>query len=285
MAKSSRKNKKRAIIAGVSVAAVLAVGGGMVVAAEAIRASYSPPVSDKVQAAYEAGLKQATGPQEVKITELQEVLPRLKAGGPFTLAVIGDSTGFSSTGWVRPTVEAITAQTGKAAIVRDWDVDTGAYAAPITVGDGEPTLTVWNGSASGRNADYAAQNIATLLPEKADLVIVNHGHNSPAVYNATEHLKRLLNAIRTGTNGKDAALVVTAQNPRTDGEAAKIDAEVVTATKTTAATYKGATVLDVYGGFQDGGQPLPSLLAADGLHPSPAGYKVWSAAALKLLGF
>ena len=247
--------------------------------------SAPPPVSEKVQAAYEEGLKQAAGPQEVQFVTLEEVLPKLRAGEPFTLTVIGDSTGYSTTGWVRPTVEVITAATGKAAVVHDWDATAVGYAAPVTIGDGQPTLTVWNGSASGKNADYAAENAAALMPEKSDLIIINHGHNSGAVFNAMEHLKRLVSAVRTSGNGKDAALVVTAQNPRTDGEAGKVGAEVVAATKETAATYEGVTVLDVHSAFQNSGQPLPSLLVSDGLHPSPAGYEVWSAAVLESLGF
>lgn len=60
LGRSRRRNKNRAIIAGVSVAAVVAVGGGMALAADQIRARYAAPVSEQVQSYYDENKSLAT---------------------------------------------------------------------------------------------------------------------------------------------------------------------------------------------------------------------------------
>jgi lysophospholipase L1-like esterase len=242
-----------------------------------------PQVSEKVAAAAKAAETLKPVASKMPLT-LAEVLPNLKSGkGQFVLTVLGDSTGVGPQAWVRQSLQRIADDTGRPASLRNWNPKTGKYDAPEHVGPaGKETLIVWNGSASGQNASYASQHLVAMLPQKSDLVIINHGHNSPALMNATEHLRGLITAVWR-TESERAAIVVTAQNPRLD-TGAKIDAEVVKMTKAIPATFPTISVIDAYKAFEDAGN-LEALISGDGLHPNPEGQQVWTAAVMDALGF
>lgn len=201
---------------------------------------------------------------------------------PFTLAIIGDSTGFGPQSWVRQTVEQIVEQTGRPALIHEWNPTTGAYDPPNRVGPaGAETITVWNGSASGRNAQYSVDHLAAMLPGKADLIIVNHGHNLVSIEAADRQIRALLLAIRGGAN-ELTAVAFTMQNPRTDAETARGEA-VRAVIGNYVKTIEEVTVIDAYTAFQSAGN-VPALLNSDGLHPVRAGYTIWANTVLPLLG-
>lgn len=74
MAKSSRNYKKPAIIAGSAAAALAVFFGAAVLTAEATRAQYAPPVSEKVQAYYD-------NPPQIAENEVISVLGDSYTGG------------------------------------------------------------------------------------------------------------------------------------------------------------------------------------------------------------
>jgi lysophospholipase L1-like esterase len=281
--KLHRRTRRRLKIVAASVGGAVAAALALTVVLTSVSHPAPPPVSDKVQAAYDAGKTLAPTVRRVP-DKLADVLPKLHTTkDEFVLTVLGDSTGVGPQAWVRQTVERVAEASGRYTAIHEWSPDTGAYAPPVYVGpEGPVTLIVYNGSASGKNASYAAENLPALLPNKSDLIIINHGHNSPALLNAMEHIKRLINMIG-GTANEYSAIVVTAQNPRLDAGAA-VDAEVVAATRELPVTYPSISVLDAYAAFEAAGD-LEPMLAGDGLHPAAPGHKVWADAAVKLLGF
>ncbi|GAP54015.1 gdsl-Like Lipase/Acylhydrolase [Arthrobacter sp. Hiyo6] len=281
--KLRRRTRRRLKYVGIGAAVVATLVTVVAVTSYATAPKDYPVVSDKVYAEYLA--KQTLAPKEDKSPlKLADVLPKLHAKDQeFVLTVIGDSTGFGPQAWVRQTVQRVADATGRPTSIRDWDSKIGDYGPPQHIGPaGKETLIVWNGSASGQNASYATAHLPAMLPQKSDLVIINHGHNSPVLMNATEHIRGLINAIWR-TDSERAAIVVIAQNPRLDA-GAKVDADVVAMTKGLPSSYPTISVLDVYSLFTAAGDLAP-LLSPDGLHPAAPGYKIWTDAAVKMLGF
>jgi len=282
--KLNRRTRRRLKIIAASVGGAVAAGLAVtVIILTSVAHPSTPPVSAQVQAAYDAGKTLAPTAKKLP-NKLADVLPKLHdPNQEFVLTVLGDSTGFGSQAWVRQTVQQVADVTGRPTSIRDWDSKISDYGPAQHMGPaGKETLIVWNGSASGQNASYATAHLAAMLPQKSDLVIINHGHNSPALANATEHIKGLISAV-WNTPSQYAAIVVTAQNPRLDA-AAKSDADVVTMTKTMPTIYPTISVLDIYAAFSAAGDLAP-LLSPDGLHPAAPGYKIWTDAAVKMLGF
>jgi lysophospholipase L1-like esterase len=211
------------------------------------------------------------------------VTPLLKqAGQRFVLSVLGDSTGNGPDEWVRLTVNTIVENTGRTASISTWNIDKGKYDQPEIVGAGTPDLIVYNGSASGKKPSYSSENLAVMLPEKADLVIINHGHNNATPVEARTQIGDLIAQVKAGAS-YDAAFALTLQNPRMD-KAKDTDALVVQGIRAQSALLPDVTVIDANAAFTTAGD-LPSLLLPDGLHPSPAGSKIWAQTALKALGF
>lgn len=97
MASSRRKlNKKRILTIGAAAAVgVSLVVGGMVVAAENIRASYPPAVSEKVQSYYDEHVANA-----------KPTLPGSTAAATVTVSILSDSHAFNADSWWRQTVVA-----------------------------------------------------------------------------------------------------------------------------------------------------------------------------------
>ncbi|WP_422758305.1 SGNH/GDSL hydrolase family protein [Paenarthrobacter sp. C1] len=211
------------------------------------------------------------------------IAPTLKTQGQrFVLAVLGDSTGNGPDEWVRLTVDSIVEKTGRTASISTWNMDTAKYDMPEIVGSGTPDLIVYNGSASGKRPVYSSENLPVMLPEKADLVIINHGHNNATPVEARTQIADLIAQVKAGASA-DAAFALTLQNPRMDN--AKDNAAlVVQGIRAQAALFPDVTVIDANAAFTAAGA-LPSLLLPDGLHPSPEGSKIWAQTVLKALSF
>lgn len=279
MAKSSRENKKRTIIAAGSVVALLAFGGAAFATAEATKAQY-PVVSEKVQQYYDENVANAqpgtSAPtQTLKVGDFQAVAQKLRAGAqPFTITVIGDSTGYPKQGWVEFAAESLSKKLSRTVTVSVWNQDTSSYDVPHSYGSGEPAVTIWNGSASGKDPVYSMANLSKLNKGPSDLVVINHGHN----VQGTETVRTLMYQVANVSGG--AAMAVVKQNPRTDPGAPGQE-DRVGKIAGIATSFPGVQLLDVHKVFP--ADPAP-WLSADGVHPNNQGYRAWADVFLASVG-
>jgi len=244
LAKSSHNYKKPAIIAGASVAALLAFGGVAYASAAATKAKY-PVVSEQVQKYYDENV---TG----KATAVPTRTPAKK------VVAIGDSysagTGASSPslGWV-----SIMSRT------RDWNVTNLARGG---------TGYVSSVQVNAQNAcglDYCPsypEMIADAVKISPQVVVVAGGRNDAKVQPSDEAA-----AIHDFYSQLHAALpqaTIVALNPWWDDAGAPASLELMKAAVADAAAAAG-------GKFVDSGQPLdgkPELLTTDSVHPNDKGH-------------
>lgn len=204
---------------------------------------------------------------------------------PFTVVVVGDSTGAVSGNWVRQLAERLSAKYNRPVQFHQWAVETtpNGYQPVQTVGTGQnATITIWNGSASGKGIDYSLENFDSLVPadaRSADIAFINHGHNmAPATL--ADAGQRLLE--RMSATMPDAALVAVGQNPEgPNGPNATTQNANVTAWLSRARAEGYATV-DVLSLFLKQDDYVP-LLDSAGVHPTPAGSQLWADAVEQVL--
>lgn len=210
----------------------------------------------------------------------------LASGRPYEINVLGDSTGNNDNEWVHLIARRIANNYGRAVTVHDWSLDTNAYVSEVTYGVGAP-VTIWNGSAPGRGADYSAQQFPAIAPEPPDVTIISHGHNNPN--GAVRNITALINlAYTSGTRG----VVVLTQNPILPNsiagppERAELEANTFREINTTFNNpSNGTVVIDVFSAFPTGPELEGLLVAGDGVHPNAAGEQLWAdtvAAGLRL---
>lgn len=199
----------------------------------------------------------------------------------FTLTVIGDSTGFAAQGWVEVAAQDITAETGQTLAIHTWNKETGQYDEARVFPGGGSTLTVWNGSAPGEDANYSRSNIGALLPDHSDLIVVNHGHNiagTPSM--AINDVYTLVDRIGELTDSPSVA--VMKQNPQT-GETAEHHAAMLKQIDQVPEAYENVELINATAAFRDEG--MDGLILDDGIHPTEDGYRVWADVFLDQLGF
>lgn len=214
--------------------------------------------------------------QALKVGSFKAAAAKLReAKSPFTLTVIGDSTGFPKQGWVEVIAQEISGRSNRAVSVRTWNMNTSSYDAEHRYGEGEPLLTIWNGSAPGRDAAYSYAHLTEMVKGRSDLVIINHGHNVPDI----QYLRHLTYRLAEVSGG--AAMAITKQNPRTD-VGAKEQAEKMAAVAPMVSELPGVVLLDAWAAYP--ADPTP-WLSKDGVHPSPEGYQAWANVVLARLGF
>jgi len=271
----SRRKKKRAIIAGLSVAAVLAVGGGMVAAAESIQASYPPPVSDKVAEYYShPPTPTIAAPAPLEVTPLDGIRASIASDKPMTISVLGDSTGNDAGEWVDLWAQHLAENA--TVTLHTWK--EGATPWPTkTYGTGARQVIIWNGSQPGSSGNYARMQFHAMQPEKPDLIIYNYGHNASP--NGTpgdiESLQRTAN-----TDWKaQIPFVVTLQNAVRGTYVVASDMSVAELKAWTAA--RGVPVIDIRSAI-----PAASLgaLLLDDVHPNKQGSKIWADTVIQTLG-
>lgn len=240
-----------------------------------------PPVSQKVQDYYDRNVanrpaSSAPAVQEpLDVGDFDAVAAKLRTTPePITITVIGDSTGYPPQAWVETSLKDIANSTGRAVTLHVWDNNAAAYSPPRKVGTGEPTLTVWNGSASGKDAQYSLNNLDALMPETPDLLIINHGHN----VGLTSSIEGLL--VEASRKAPGAAVAVMKQNKETLTTAA-VQSLRMAEVQQIAAKYPGVRLIDAFALFPDTGG---TLMMDDGVHPNAAGYRVWADEFLKALG-
>lgn len=201
----------------------------------------------------------------------------------FVVQVIGDSTGNEQGEWVDIAFRALAVQLDRPLIQHPWDVFSNSYLDAITAnpeGANAP-LVVWNGSASGKTAEYSLLNVDALVPVEPDLVILNHGLNNvlqPA--QVGEQFTSLIAEIeRTwpSTIGYAALL----ENPRLDQHAAAHDT-VIGHVSSWLAEHQEVRPIDAHSAYLESGD-VAALLSPDLLHPAPAGSALTAATVLAAL--
>ncbi len=268
-----------AVVAAAALLAVLIVGGMLVDyrqdnSAAAARVASAPPRATET----------AEPLPGVPVEEAMSRLEQKKV--PFTVAVIGDSTGAAAGGWVYQMGQWIGETYDRPVDLKPWYLGPANYGptGALTTGT-NAKVTIWNGSASGQGVTYSKSNLATMLPDgvKPDLIFFNHGHNMPEEGIFAEDADAFV--MKLSTDYPDAALVVIGQNPHT-GLAAKggrgegfqtiVDGELYWA------EFYGYPTIDINALFLE--QPKwQQLIDKTGIHPTVAGYKLWGDAVIEYL--
>ena len=205
------------------------------------------------------------------------------ADRPFVVQVIGDSTGNEPGEWVDVAFRALASELDRPLVQHPWDVLSSAYLEPIRSNENAPhaLLEVWNGSASGKTAEYSLANFAALIPVEPDLVILNHGLNNvlePA--QVGEQFTALVAEIERHWPSQIgyAALL---ENPRLDQYSAAHD-DVIAHVTSWLAEHQEVRAVDVHSAYLMSSD-VTTLLLPDLLHPTPAGSALTAATVLDAL--
>lgn len=202
---------------------------------------------------------------------------------PKTLLLLGDSTGASPNGWAPQLGQAISTSLDRPVATAYWNTQTAKYGAPVGLGSGpNGAVGYWNGSAAGKNVQYAVDNLTALTtsPNGAaitpDLILVNFGLTEDANAPLATKVQPLIAALQK--KFPDAGIAVVKQNPPRDsdnsnqvsGYASAMDAQ-------------GIQVIDVYSAFPADPAARASLMS-DGITPNAAGQKLWAKSVLAAFG-
>ncbi|ATD69816.1 MULTISPECIES: SGNH/GDSL hydrolase family protein [Gordonia] len=198
------------------------------------------------------------------------------AAEPRTIVLLGDSTGAARDGWAPKVGTAISQTLQRPMATKFWNTTTNDYGAMVGLGDGpNGPIGFWNGSASGKDANYAFENLDKMIPADAspDLIMLNFGHTQDPKTALAEQLQPLIAQLRKEYPNAD--LVAIKQSPaqgKNTGE--------VTAGFASAMDAEGIQVIDVYSAFPTDDASLAPLLK-DTVNPSPAGQEIWTTTVLK----
>lgn len=204
-------------------------------------------------------------PVEAAIAAAQTVV---NGSDDAVINVLGDSTSNTSSEWVYRWAEALGAEAFVS--VHTWNPATGTWFPQArTYGEGERSITIWNGSANEGNPGFPLELTGMIEPE-ADLTILNYGHFGDPDFVAST-LDELLDTLNAG--GEDPApVVLTAQNPALPTWIGYADTnrEAMRA----AAEERELPVIDVYAAF-DETEDWKALLV-DEVHPNDDGQQLWA---------
>lgn len=218
----------------------------------------------------------------VKFSSASESVSRLAdTSKPWTMTVMGDSTGNETTEWVHLVTRRMAQYSGRPATIHTWNVETNTYdsAADIS-GVGEPII-VWNGSASGESAKYSLEHSADLAPERPDLLVVNHGHNQWDGDRAETEIDSILDWAKDAWD-VPPALAITLQNPKM-GDRADAQEQIVKRISETWAGKDDIVIIDVHAAFMEAGN-LETLMR-DEVHPNEHGSQLWAETVWQELDF
>lgn len=200
-----------------------------------------------------------------------------------TIVLLGDSTGASTTGWAPALGRAISESLDRPMATAYWNTQTAKYGSPVSLGTGtNGPIGFWNGSASGRDAAYAADNLTALTTTPGgeaitpNLVLLNFGLTEDTDQPLAPQIQPLITAVQA--KFPDAAIAVIKQNPPRDsdnseqvsGFAAAMDAE-------------GIQVIDVYSAFPADAKARAELMT-DAVNPNADGQKLWTKTVLAAFG-
>lgn len=238
----------------------------------------APPVTDAGPRPFASQRAKAEDVVKLDTVAPAKALSRLEdASRPFTLAVLGDSTGAPAGGWVEQVGEWVGQTYDRPVSYNSWtlDRDPDGYttARSISTGAGA-AVTVWNGSAAGQKPGYTMEHLAEMVPVKGadvDLVLINHGHNAAPGSLASSAGKLLRQAAEEYPN---AAIMTMTQNPERAGYGNESAHKANMASFASFAERNNVPVIDVRSAFED----APDLddLLADDVHPNQDGYNLWA---------
>lgn len=197
---------------------------------------------------------------------------------PWTLVVVGDSTGYGPDRWVDQLAPLVAAKRDRQVVLHDWNDVTGKYDPARTIGRGGAPITIWNAATPGKTPDYARGQLPELIPDAVapDVIIVNHGHNTGP--DVAHDLSGLMQAI--ALRFPDAPIAGTVQNPFRGDDRATQKARA--AQERAYAEQGGWRVIDVYSAFAR--QPELAPLYLDDRHENARGGLLWARTVLKATG-
>lgn len=214
MGKSKRRSRKRS--GTIILLAILAVAAFGVTAVALFRPT--PTVTGQ---AIPRPTITSTIADPVRVS-IPEAMSRLDdTGRPFTVVVLGDSTGAEANSWPTLVAEWISQEYDRPVTMHLWreGSDPAGYLPPAQVSDGvNAEVTLYNGSAAGKDAAYTAAQLTSMIPvdmRAVDLVLINHGHNH-AANKLVEQIHPLITQI--STNASQAAIGFILQNPEEIGK-------------------------------------------------------------------
>lgn len=205
---------------------------------------------------------------------------------PFTMAIIGDSTGADRVGWAVLFAETLSRKFDRPVVFHQWGVtaNPNGYLPVWSVGGGRNApIEIWNASASGKNISYSQANLDAMLPvpwEQIDFLAFNHGHNQ-----APDTLGTAAYRFLTGLADRmpNAGLLVMLQNPEPETANRGTTQSDNVARLRDVAEAQGWETTDAYTLFTD--RPgWESMIDDTGVHPTPDGYRLWADAVAGQLG-
>jgi len=198
---------------------------------------------------------------------------------PFTIGVIGDSTGAAAGSWVVQVGQWVSATYDRPVTLHPWFLGKPGYGPTWAISDGpNAPVTIWNASASGQGVAYSRQHLQRMLPanSRPDLLFINHGHNL-----TSPPLVELAPFVRDVARGhSDAATVLMTQNRQT-AETSEKHAERMEGLRAWATKF-GYPLIDVWDAFNKA--DLRSLVDGTGVHPTVEGYRLWGDVVTTFLG-
>lgn len=195
-------------------------------------------------------------------------------GRPFTVVVLGDSTGNAQGEWVDVAFRSLAEQLDRPLVEHPWNLESSRYDDAITVNadaEGAP-IVVWNGSASGKTAEYSLRYYDRLVPEQPDVLFLNHGLNNVRRPDAVGGQFSDVLTRTEQTWPLSVGYAALLENPRFDDWADAHDA-VLARVRTWLDERPFVLGIDVHSAYLSRSD-LSSLLTVDLLHPSPAGSEV-----------
>ncbi len=158
-------------------------------------------------------------PSATPVATFDQAVARITdSSRPWTLAVVGDSTGYGPDRWVDQLAPMIAKERQRQVVVHDWNDETARYDPARTIGRGGTPITIWNAATPGKTPDYARDRLSTLVPAgvSPDVIIVNHGHNTGP--DIAHDMTGLMEALTL--RYPDAPIAYTVQNPYLGDDAA-----------------------------------------------------------------
>ena len=264
------------VTAGLVVAALLRSAG----AGETAMAAASSPLASGTPASSSSdssSTDSSTADAEPTTDEQHASLgaARRALTGPATISVIGDSTGDAAGEWVDLWAQHL-ADDGRRVTLHQWATDQ--YASqPTTYGDGgDREVSIWNAGKPGGTADWAADRLGTVQPERPDLLILSLGHNNRHT-DVDAQLDRLRGDMKNRWDDPTIPTVVILQNPRRHEREAP-QAATLRSIRAWATDHDVPTI-DVTSAFAD-----PDRQMLDDAHPNPAGSEAWATTVADALG-
>lgn len=219
----------------------------------------------------------APSPRPPRTSSIDNIKTLLKSPEPARIVVVGDGTGRDSAnaqGWV--TLWADKLAEGRPVQLRTVGA-TGGYGPADDLGRGTgAAIEIRNASdRPGKLSDITA-DVAELVPQDTDVVIINVGHNESSV-GLTSALNALVEEIPDGS----MALIML-QNPQRGNGQADQQGRVREIRRW--AEAQRLPVVDINAAFLRDPLPLAQLVLADNTNPSRAGAEVWRNAMVSTLG-